>query len=43
MPLNCVLDAKGYIRYAHYGNSMSNINANVILLEVIDKLNAASV
>jgi peroxiredoxin len=43
MPLNCIVDAKGYIRYAHYGNSMSNIPANETLLEVIDKLNAASV
>jgi peroxiredoxin len=43
MPLNCVVDAKGHIRYAHYGNSMSNIPANETLLHVIDKLNAASV
>ena len=43
MPLNCVLDRKGYIRYAHYGNSMSDIPANEILLDVIDKVNAASV
>ena len=43
MPLNCVVDAKGHIRYAHYGNSMSNIPANETLLDVIDKLNAASV
>ena len=43
MPLNCVVDMKGYIRYAHYGNSMSNIPANETLLDVIDKLNAASV
>ena len=32
-----------YIRYAHYGNSVSNIPTNETLLEVIDKLNAASV
>ena len=43
MPLNCVVDGKGYIRYAHYGDSMSDIPANEILLDVIDKLNAASV
>jgi peroxiredoxin len=43
MPLNCVLDAKGDIRYSHYGNSMSNIPANETLLDVIDKLNATSV
>jgi len=43
MPLNCVVDVKGHIRYAHYGNSMSNIPSNETLLDVIDKLNAASV
>lgn len=43
MPLNCVVDARGYIRYAHYGSSMSDIPANEALLDVIDKLNAASV
>ena len=43
MPLNCIVDAKGYIRYAHYGSSMSDIPANEVLLDVIDRLNAASV
>ena len=43
MPLNCVVDAIGDIRYAHYGNSMSNIPSNETLLDVIDQLNAASV
>lgn len=42
MPLNCVVDAKGYIRFAHYGRSMSDIPVNEELLHVIDKLNAAS-
>jgi peroxiredoxin len=42
MPLNCILDAKGYVRFAHYGNSMSDIPANEVLLHVIDELNAAS-
>ena len=42
MPLNCVVDAKGYVRYAHYGNSMSDIPSNEELLHVIDELNAAS-
>ena len=42
MPLNCVLDQKGYIRYAHYGTSMSDIPTNETLLEVIDHLNASS-
>lgn len=42
MPLNCVVDAKGYVRYAHYGHSMSDIPSNQELLHVIDTLNAAS-
>jgi len=42
MPLNCVLDAKGYIRYAHYGASMQDIPSNEELLNVIDELNTAS-
>jgi peroxiredoxin len=42
MPLNCVIDARGYIRFAHYGKSMSDIPSNEELLQVIDTLNAAS-
>ena len=42
MPLNCVIDAKGYVRFAHYGKSMSDIPTNDELLHVIDELNAAS-
>ena len=42
MPLNCVVDAKGFIRYAHYGDSMSDIPSNEELLQVIDELNKAS-
>jgi len=42
MPLNCVIDANGYIRFAHYGKSMSDIPANEEILHVIDELNAAS-
>jgi peroxiredoxin len=42
MPLNCVIDAKGYVRYAHYGSSMSDIPSNEDLFHVIDELNAAS-
>jgi peroxiredoxin Q/BCP len=42
MPLNCVVDGKGYVRYAHYGHSMSDIPSNEELLRVIDELNAAS-
>lgn len=42
MPLNCVIDAKGYVRYAHYGNSMADIPSNEEILHVIDQLNATS-
>jgi peroxiredoxin len=42
MPLNCVIDAKGYVRFAHYGKSMSDIPTNDELLHVIDALNDAS-
>ena len=42
MPLNCVIDAKGYVRFAHYGKSMSDIPSNDELLHVIDELIAAS-
>jgi len=42
MPLICVIDAKGYVRFAHYGRSMSDIPSNEELLHVIVELNAAS-
>lgn len=42
MPLNAVVDRKGYIRFIHYGYSMSDIPDNETLLEVIDQLNAPS-
>ena len=42
MPLNCVIDEQGYVRFAHYGGSMSDIPSNQELLQVIDELNAAS-
>jgi peroxiredoxin Q/BCP len=42
MPLNCVIDAKGYVRFAHYGASMRDIPSNDELLHVIDELNASS-
>jgi peroxiredoxin Q/BCP len=42
MPLNCVIDAEGYVRFAHYGSSMSDIPSNEEFLQVIDELNAAS-
>jgi peroxiredoxin Q/BCP len=42
MPLNCIVDPNGYVRFAHYGRSMSDIPTNEELLHVIDELNAAS-
>jgi len=42
MPLNCVIDARGYVRFAHYGASMSDIPGNDDLFHVIDELNASS-
>jgi len=42
MPLNCIIDAKGYVRFAHYGESMRDIPSNEELFRVIDKLNKAS-
>jgi len=42
MPLSCVVDRKGYIRFAHYGASMQDIPPNEELLRVIDELNTAS-
>ena len=42
MPLVCVVDGNGRIRYAHYGASMSDIPDNETLLNVIDELIVAS-
>lgn len=42
MPLNCVVDKKGYIRFAHYGKSMRDIPTNTDLFQVIDELNKSS-
>ena len=42
MPLNCIIDAKGYVRFAHYGSSMRDIRSNDELLYVIDQLKASS-
>ena len=43
MPLSCIVDANGYIRYAHYGASMRDIPSNDELLQVIDELNGSSI
>lgn len=42
MPLNCVIDKKGYVRFAHYGASMKDTPSNSDLFHVIDELNKAS-
>ena len=42
MPLSCVIDKKGYVRYVHYGASMRDIPTNDELLQVIDELKASS-
>jgi peroxiredoxin len=42
MPLVCVIDRDGRIRYAHNGASMADIPENKTLLDVIDQLNASS-
>lgn len=42
MPLSCVVDKDGNIRFAHYGASMQDIPSNDELLHVIDELIASS-
>ena len=42
MPLNCVVDTEGKIRYMHYGSSMADIPDNETFLHVIDQINASS-
>jgi peroxiredoxin Q/BCP len=42
MPLNCIVDVRGFVRYVHYGSSMKDIPSNEDLLHVIDELNASS-
>jgi peroxiredoxin len=42
MPLVCIVDRTGRIRYVHYGTSMSDIPSNEVLFNVIGELNAAS-
>jgi peroxiredoxin Q/BCP len=42
MPLNCVVDTAGMIRFIHYGSSMADIPDNRTFFNVIDELNAAS-
>ena len=42
MPLNCVVDVDGRIRYVHFSSSMSDIPDNETFLRVIDQINASS-
>jgi len=42
MPLSCVVDPRGYIRYAHYGASMQDIPSNQEIFHVIDELITSS-
>ena|SRR6266540_6335991 len=42
MPLNCVVDIKGRIRYAHFGSNMTDIPDNEMFIHVIDQINASS-
>ncbi len=42
MPLNCVVDISGRIRYVHYGSSMRDIPDNETFFNVIDQLNTSS-
>jgi peroxiredoxin len=43
MPLNCIVDITGRIRFVHYGSSMSDIPENETFFNVIDELNQASI
>jgi peroxiredoxin Q/BCP len=42
MPLSCIVDAKGFVRFAHYGASMRDIPTSQELWHVIDELKASS-
>ena len=42
MPLNCVVDITGRIRYVHFGSNMTDIPDNETFLRVIDQINASS-
>jgi peroxiredoxin len=38
MPAIFVLDKEGQIRYSHYGNSMSDIPTNKVILAILDQI-----
>jgi hypothetical protein len=42
MPMNAVVDRQGFIRFIHYGASMSDIPDTEAFLKVIEELNASS-
>ncbi len=42
LPLNCVVDTSGRIRYIHYSANMTDIPDNETFLNVIDQLNKSS-
>jgi len=42
MPLNCIVDANGSIRYIHYSNSRFDLPDNEVFLSVIDEINVSS-
>lgn len=39
-PAQIIIDKEGIIRYLHYGNSMSDIPGNEVILELLDQLQA---
>jgi peroxiredoxin Q/BCP len=38
MPALMLVDKNGYIRYQHYGTSMSDIPDNVLILKLLEKI-----
>ena len=43
MPLVCVIDAEGMVRFAHRGASMTDIPENRVLFDVLERIRASSV
>ena len=41
MPALMLIDKKGQIRYQHYGDSMSDIPENQLVLALLDKMNTS--
>lgn len=42
MPLLCIVDMQGRIRFTHYASSMSDIPSTKILLHAIDQIQSSS-